>query len=259
MERQEPSRSAPPAPYDVNKGLAMDPQTLSAVVQAIASLVAAVATVAIGVFAWRSYRTATTALDAARREADIAQKAVDAAGLSVVEARRQTQLARVPLVQLGRPKLAITPQGSKYLAIDATNLGPGHALELRLTVERQEAANGPFFSELRGARREPLLREGAAAEIQQDATDLANLNADWVEGMRAAGTGVALAHQPLVPVRLRIRLDYLTMLGASIHLVYLWETDRLQLPPDPWTWRLDRLTIAPSEGSGDPITVTRPD
>ena len=236
----------------------MDPQTLSAAVQAFASLVAAAATVAISVFAWRSYRTATNALDAARREAEIAQKAVDAANLSVIEARRQTQLARVPLVQLARPRLAITPEGAKYLAVEATNLGPDHALELRLAVERQETPNGPYFPEMRGAQREPLLSEGAAAEIQHDATDLANLNADWVEGMRATGTRVAPAHQPLIPVRLRIRLDYLTMLGASVQQVYIWETDRIQLPPDPWTWRLDRLTITPSEGSGDPIAVARP-
>lgn len=105
----------------------MDAQTVSATVQAFASVVAAFATVAIGVFAWRSYRTAASALDAARREAEIAQRAVDAANLSVIEARRQTQLAHVPMVRLDRPKLAISPQGAKYLAIEATNLGPGHA------------------------------------------------------------------------------------------------------------------------------------
>ena len=96
-------------------------------------------------------------------------------------------------------------------------------------------------------------------EIQHDATDLANLNANWSEGMRAAGTGIAPAQQPLVPVRLRISLDYLTVLGASVRQVYLWETDRIHLPPDPWTWRLDRLTITPGEGSGEPIVVQRPD
>lgn len=236
----------------------MDAQPVSTAVQAIASVVAAVATVVIGVFAWRSHQTATIALDAARRHADTSQEAVAAANLSVIEARRQTQLTHVPLVHLDRPKLAIGPRREKYLAIEANNLGPGHALELRLSVERQQAPNGPYFPEMRGAQREPLLREGSTAEIQHDATDLANLDADWVEGMQAQGAGVAPVYQPLVAVRLRIRLDYLTVLGASVQEVYLWETDRLHLPPDPWTWRLDRLTITPGEGSGEPITVQRP-
>ena len=60
----------------------MDPQAVSASVQAFASVVAAVATILIGVFAWRSHQTATRALDAARRQAETAEDAVAAANLS---------------------------------------------------------------------------------------------------------------------------------------------------------------------------------
>jgi hypothetical protein len=224
-----------------------------------ASVMQAFAAVAIVIFAALSAWTAMGALREARRQANAASAALVAANASVTETRRQAQFARVPLVRLDRPQLALDPRGGKYLAIEATNLGPGPALEVQLRVERQDDPNGGFFSDLRAPRRQPLLLEGATVKLQHDAADLANLNADWEDGMRAAGTGRAPARPPLVTTRLRMRLTYLSMLGAWVEQVHIWETDRIELPPDPWTWRLERMTINPGTGNGEPIEVQRPD
>jgi hypothetical protein len=95
-------------------------------------------------------------------------------------------------------------------------------------------------------------------ELQYDAHDEVNMDADWEAGMRSVGTGVASAHQPLIPDRLPFRFAYMSTLGAAVTQIHIWETDRLHLPPDPWTWRLDQMTVDPGPGSGEPIVVGRP-
>lgn len=105
----------------------------------ISTAVAAAAAVAAAIAAVLSYRTATRALDAAR-------DAVPAANASVVEERRQAQLASAPFVRFERRMLALDPKGRRYLAIKATNLGPGLALEVRMGVERQDQPNGAWYS-----------------------------------------------------------------------------------------------------------------
>jgi hypothetical protein len=217
----------------------------------ISTAVAAAAAVAAAIAAVLSYRTATRALDAAR-------DAVDAANASVVEERRQAQLASAPFVRFERPKLAMDPERLRYLAVKATNLGPGLALEVRMAVERQDQPDGQWYRTMRLGSREPLVEQGADVELHLEARDEANLDADWEEGTRSVGTGVAPARPPLVPVRLRFRFDYLSALGATVTQVHVWETDRLHLPPDPWTWRLEEMTVDPGAGSGEPIVVRRP-
>lgn len=108
----------------------------------ISTAVAAAAAVAAAVAAVLSYRTAKGALAAAR-------DAVDAANASVVEERRQAQLASAPFVRFERPKLALGLKGNRYLAIKAANLGPGLALEVRMGVERQDQPDGAWYRAMR--------------------------------------------------------------------------------------------------------------
>jgi hypothetical protein len=54
-------------------------------------------------------------------------------------------------------------------------------------------------------------------------------------------------------------LTNLSLLGGRATQIYVWETDRIHLPPDPWTWRLETLTLDPGAENGAPITVRRPD
>lgn len=111
---------------------------------------------------------------------------------------------------------------------------------------------------MRSGSREPLVEQGADVELQYNAQDEVNMDADWEEGMRSVGTGVAPAHQPLIPDRFRFRFDYMSALGAGVTQVHVWETDRVHLPPDPWTWRLEEMTVDPGAGSGQPTVVRRP-
>lgn len=217
----------------------------------ISTAVAAIAAVAAAIAAVLSYHTAKRALDAAR-------DAVNAANASVVEERRQGQLASAPFVRFERPKLGLDPQGRRYVAVKATNLGPGPALEVRMGVERQDPSDGQWRRTMRQGAGEALLEQGADVELQYDAQEVVNMDADWEEGMRSVGTGVAPAHRPLIPDRLRFRFDYLSALGAAVTQVHVWETDRLHLPPDPWTWRLEEMTVDPGAGNGQPIVVRRP-
>lgn len=215
------------------------------------STAVAAAAVAAAIAAVLSYRTAQGALAAAR-------DAVDAANASVVEERRQAQLASAPFVRFERPMLGLDPKGLRYLAIKATNLGPGLALEVRMGVERQDQPNGVWYRAMGSGSREPLVEQGADVELQYDAQDEVNMDADWEEGMRSVGTGVAPAHRPLIPNRFRFRFYYLSALGAAVRQVHVWETDRLHLPADLWTWRLEEMTVDPGAGNGQPIVVRRP-
>jgi hypothetical protein len=147
-----------------------------------------------------------------------------------------------------------------FVKVDPTPdlIGPGLALEVRMGVERQDHSDGQWRRTMRLGSREALVEEGADVELQYDAHDEVNMDADWEEGMRSVGTGVAPAHRPLIPDRFRLRFDYLSALGAKVTQVHIWETDRLHLPPDPWTWRLEEMTVDPGAGSGQPIVVRRP-
>ncbi len=104
-----------------------------------------------------------------------------------------------------------------------------------------------------------LLADHTSFPMQYSAADLRDINADWEEGMRSVGTGNPPKVQPVVAVRLRMTLTYQSVLGGQVTQVYVWETDRIHLPPDPWTWRLETLTLDPGRDNGSPITVRRPD
>ena len=54
-----------------------------------------------------------------------------------------------------RPRLGLDPKGRRYVAIKASNLGPGLALELRMSVERQDQPNGQWYRGMRLGSREP--------------------------------------------------------------------------------------------------------
>lgn len=213
--------------------------------------VQAVATGVVAVFAVRGYRSATRAVAAANAS-------VVAANASVVAARSQTQLAQVPFVRLDRPKMGMEPNRAPYIVVPAVNLGPRLALELRLDVERRDADE--YRPERgRGVAPIPMLEAEARGEFKLSALDIASTGADWEGGIKADGTGVPPTTQPFVPSALRFTVSYLSMLGATVKLTYTWETGRIELPHDPWTWRLGRLTIDPGPGNGAPIVVTLPE
>lgn len=215
----------------------------------VATAVAAVAAVAVAIAAVLSYRTAARALSAS-------QDAVQAANAAVAEERRQAQLASAPFVRFERPRLVFAPD-RRYLAVRAVNLGPGQALEVRMVLERQDQPNGRWYRTQHLGSRAPIVEQGSDVELEVDARDEATLDADWEEGMRSVGTGTPPARPPLVPVRLRFTFAYLSSLGASVTQVHIWETDRLYLPLDPWSWRLEERTVDPGEG-GQPLVVRRP-
>jgi hypothetical protein len=239
----------------------------SAIVQGVSAFIIAI----FAVLAWRTARgalaesrrqanAASEALEAAREQARLSQEAVAAANISVIEARRQGQLARLPFVRVDRPRLGLDSSGEPYVEVHVLNLGYGPALELRLVVERQDhAADDHWYQDLRGTSPSPILEEDAGHAFHHSARDLRNANADWEEGMRSAGTGHPPLRQPLVTQRLRFTFSYLSMTGGRVEQVWIWETDRLHLPPDPWTWRLATLTLDPGPESGAPIVVRRPD
>ena len=238
----------------------------SALVQAASAVVIAVFAVAAWLIARRALaesrrqaNVAAEALEAARQEAKISQAAVDAANASVVEARRQSQLARLPFVRMSRPQLGLDPAGEPYIEVNIGNVGPGPALELRLRVERQDTGSDRWYDDLRGTPPVPMIVPDAGDTFRHSAHDLRNMDADWEEGMRAVGTGNPPAHQPLVTERLRFTLSYLSMTGGRAEQTWIWETGRIHLPEDPWTWRLVTLMLHPGEGDGEPIVVRRPD
>jgi hypothetical protein len=242
-------------------------------IQDYTNLIQAGSAVAIVVFSVLSYKTAMRALEESKRQADAAtaalaeaskqaelsQAAVDAANASVVESRRQTQLSRIPFIRLARPMLAISTEGQPCFEISAANLGPGPALELRLSVDRQDHPTSDWFRDFEGTPMLPLLEAETLMSLSYSAAALWNTDANWEEGISSVGTGLAPTHQPIVSVRLRLTLTYLSLLGGRATQVHIWETDRIHLPPDPWTWRLETLTLDPGPDNGASVTVHRPD
>lgn len=242
-------------------------------IQDATSVIQAASALAIVLFAVFSYKTAKHALEESQRQADVAaaalaeaqgqaalsRAAVEAANASVVETRRQAQFNRIPFINLSRPRLGLDPSGNAYLEIIAANLGPGLALELRIEVDRQDHQSGNWYRDFQGTPTLPLLESEQSAPLQYSAASLRSMDADWEEGVRSVGTGVAPATQPIVPTSLRFTLTYLSVLNARMTQVHVWETDRIHLKPDPWTWRLDSLTIDPGPDNGAAIVVHRPD
>lgn len=243
----------------------MTVQEWSAVVQAVSAAV-------IVVFSGISVATARKALAEAHKQADAAaaslaeaHAAVAAANATVVEMRRQAQLARVPFVQLSRPKMGMDARGRKYLELHALNLGPGIALDLQLAMDRQDRGSSDYYSAWQGRWTEPLLAEDAGAVIQVDASGIASMSATaedaakptWEDGMRAQGSGVPPAQQPLVPVNLRFSLTYVSPVGTSVTQALVWVCERIELPPHPETWRLEAMQIDPGPGNGARVSVGR--
>jgi hypothetical protein len=244
-------------------------------VQDVSSAVQAASAVAIVLFSVLGYVTAKRALaeshrqaDVAadalaetRRQAELAQAAVEAANASVVEARRQTQLARVPFVPMGRPTLATDGHGRSLLEVPVQNLGSEPALELRLSIDRQDSENGDWFRDLKGTPMLPLLGPGDEVGLRYDAADLRNTDADWTESIGMMAAGRKPTTPPLVSHRLRVSLTYLSLLNVRVSQVHIWETkgDVIHLVQDPWTWRLETLTFDPGADNGAAIVVRRPD
>ncbi|HEY8707301.1 MAG TPA: hypothetical protein VIM34_04825 [Burkholderiaceae bacterium] len=247
-----PARRAPSVAQKEHDARDGSRQTVTVTIQSDASAwVQALATVAVAVSAVFSHRSA--------------KEAVAAANASVVAARLQTQLTHVPFVRLGRPQMGFEPTSGPYIVVPAINvpainLGPRLALELRLEIERRDGDAVGYHAERgRGVAPLPMLEAEARGEFKFSALDIASTQADWEEGMRAVGTGVPPNTQPIVPAALRLTVSYLSMLGATVKLTYIWETARIELPHDPWTWRLYSLTIDPGPGNGAPIVVTPPE
>ncbi len=202
---------------------------------------------------------------AARDEAKATLAAVDATRESTSEARRQALLASAPFLRMGRP----TPEDCDtglVVRVPVTNLGPGHALEAALQIEPRYRGSTEFASS--------LTRTGwavAVVAMNEEAVPVVAMqdyrNMDVPRWNRHApdGAGGWIDTKPpvdlLLPEVIRIRLRWMSTLGAGVEQSYLWELrDFSAVEPvaaDAWSWRFEYLTITPGPGH-EPVVVSRP-
>lgn len=106
----------------------------------------------------------------------------------------------------------------------------------------------------------PLLEYEHPKIFHYKATDLCDITASWDNAILAISVGNRPSKPPLVSQRLRVTLSYLTLLGTRVSQARIWETngDVLHQTSNPWTWRLETLTLDPGPDNGAPIVVRRP-
>lgn len=191
-----------------------------------------------------------------RAATDEARASADAAR----ETRRQAQLASLPFLEFEMPLLGTSADesiGFEYLAIETHNLGPGPALELRLTVERQDASGEWRPSRFLGSR-VPLVKQDQSVELHYNAHDDRTTHEAWMTGIAAQHDGKPPPKPPFIAKRLRLRFDYMSVVGATVEEVRVWDTVHIERRADEERWRLDEMIRDPGLGNGEPVVVAPP-
>lgn len=247
---------------------------VSAVVTALATIALA-AVAAEALFANRALvianrelvRAAQDEAAASRQEAIETSRAVDATVGVTLESRRQALLASLPFLRMTRARPANGEEGLD-IVVPVENLGPGHALEAVLFMDVQYRSDQEFrqTTVVSGWPR-AVLAAGEQTELRINARDLRNTDAPaWDQYVKTDDGQKEVPPPPnlFIPDVIRIRLRWLSTLGARAEQAYLWETGDFskvidQAGAKAWTWRFDFLALDPGADGLEGVRFTRPD
>lgn len=258
--------------------VAMATDTLEPRVSAVVTTLATIALAAVAaeaLFANRELvkanrdlvRAAEDQAAASRQEAIETGRAVDATVSVTLETRRQALLASLPFLRMSRARPSIGKEGLEIL-VPVENLGSGPALEAVLEIDIKYQADQDFrkTTVVSGWPR-AVLAPSEQADLRINAHDLRNLDAPPWDGFVDTALGQEEAPPPpnlFIPDVIRIRLRWLSTLGARAEQAYLWETGDYSKVIDQagaraWTWRFDYLGLDPGADGIEGVRFTRPD
>jgi hypothetical protein len=238
--------------------------TVSAVVQAVATIVLAAVGIEALLFNRELVSATQTLAEETSKDAEAAIRAADAATASVSETRRQALIGSVPFVRVERPYLDNDPaDGSVVIEVPVQNLGPGPAMEVRLSIEVRDRGIDEFREYLQGAWSEALLDdqpESSFGMLHIRAHDLTNMARMGWRRIRPTDLGTATVEPPpdlLIPAEIRVHISWMSTRGAHAEQVLLWRTEDVTLI-HPWTWRFESLRVDPGRDEGGHLHFEAP-
>lgn len=190
---------------------------------------------------------------ASREQAKAALDAVEAATAGTLEQRRLAILASVPYVSMDQPVASEDPSGNFRLWVGVNNQGPGPALHVQVYPEvGYYTTPGQFVRMQHTGWPEALVVEGHGHAFFIPAQDIRTIRT-----VRYNPADVPTVRPDIVPDFIRIRLTWLSLLGARVEQVFVWSV-RTPKEGDAPAWQFDRMTLDPGAGNGEPVTFAKP-
>jgi hypothetical protein len=204
----------------------------------ISSILVAAGTGMLAIFTWRATMTARSAADVARS--------------AVAESRRSSVLDRTPLLAPKRPEPAMQ-DGALIFTFEAVNLGPGHALEVGFDVDRQDVDGQPYRPQMAHVIGTSVIAEGDRPFLVVGAEEMRNPDVDWPPG-ELGDDDTTPPPGLFTPIRVRVRLSWLSPVGTHSRLTYVWDTRDLT-GAESQSWAFEELQIDPGPGAGETLVV----